>query len=190
MKVKEQEIVEKEIDTAREGYIPVAFRSSILYFCVSDLSPVDPMYQFSLQWFIALFENGIDNSPSSDDLSTRLKNINEYFTVSLYQTVCRALFENHKLLFSFLLTINIMKVSFFCFFICFFCVSVFLFHIYVFFFDEKKDTLTGYIRLEMKMFFDKQYSNPQKKKRICFVSICLSNKRDVTCRPATTAPIC
>ena len=32
IKVKEQEIVEKEIDEARAGYVPVAFRASILYF--------------------------------------------------------------------------------------------------------------------------------------------------------------
>ena len=44
------EVTEKEIDTTRAEYIPVAVRSQILFFCVSDLAKIDPMYQYSLEW--------------------------------------------------------------------------------------------------------------------------------------------
>ncbi|CAE7685039.1 DNAH1, partial [Symbiodinium sp. KB8] len=44
-----------QIDATREQYRPVAFRASVLYFCIADLSGVDPMYQYSLQWFTNLF---------------------------------------------------------------------------------------------------------------------------------------
>lgn len=47
--------VEKKIDEARIVYVPVAYRASILFFCIADLATVDPMYQFSLQWYAFLF---------------------------------------------------------------------------------------------------------------------------------------
>lgn len=43
-------------------YIPVAVRTQILFFCVSDLANVDPMYQYSLEWFLNIFLSGIANS--------------------------------------------------------------------------------------------------------------------------------
>lgn len=47
-RVAESKITEKEIDTARESFRPVAFRASLLFFCILDLSMIDPMYQYSL----------------------------------------------------------------------------------------------------------------------------------------------
>jgi dynein heavy chain len=44
-------IAEKQIDETREKFRVVAYRASILYFCITDLDKIDPMYQYSLQWF-------------------------------------------------------------------------------------------------------------------------------------------
>ena len=41
-------------------------------------------------------------------MDTRVVNMNDYITYSLYVNVCRSIFETHKLMFSFLLTIKIM----------------------------------------------------------------------------------
>ena len=55
MQVAEAEVTERQIDETRELYRPVAVRASLLFFCISDLALVDPMYQYSLTWFINLF---------------------------------------------------------------------------------------------------------------------------------------
>jgi dynein heavy chain len=41
-------VAEKEIDRTREAFRPVAYRASLLFFCIVDLSSIDPMYQYSL----------------------------------------------------------------------------------------------------------------------------------------------
>lgn len=56
------EETEKDIDATRLTYVPVAVRTQILFFCVSDLSNVDPMYQYSLEWFLGIFMVGIANA--------------------------------------------------------------------------------------------------------------------------------
>ncbi|EPY19766.1 hypothetical protein AGDE_15049 [Angomonas deanei] len=108
-KVAEAEEAEVEINATREQYRPVAKHSACLYFCCSTLSNVDPMYQYSLQWFVQLFLVGIDQAPRSDELEERLRHLNEYFTYSFYQNVSRSLFEKHKLMFSFFLCIRILQ---------------------------------------------------------------------------------
>ena len=62
------EQTEIDIDATRSQYIPVAVRTQILFFCTYDLAMVDPMYQYSLDWFINIFLNGIRNAdPAGKD---------------------------------------------------------------------------------------------------------------------------
>jgi len=108
-RLKESEVTEREINEIREGYRSVAIRGSLLYFVIADMGKVDFMYQFSLAYFTGLFNRCIDLSEKSADLPTRLANLSAYLTNSSYVNICRGLFERHKILYSFLMCISILK---------------------------------------------------------------------------------
>ncbi|XP_050552039.1 dynein axonemal heavy chain 1 isoform X2 [Spodoptera frugiperda] len=108
VKVEDIERTTLEIDEARSGYVPVADRGSILFFCLSDMANVDPMYQYSLEWFVKLFVRAMAETEPNEDIVERVDVIIVHFTFILYQNVCRSLFERHKLLFAFLLCARIL----------------------------------------------------------------------------------
>lgn len=49
----------REIDEARTAYARAGAANAVLFFAVRDMATVDPMYQYSLAWFIKLFIRSI-----------------------------------------------------------------------------------------------------------------------------------
>lgn len=94
-----------------QEYRICAKRASILFFILNELNLIDPMYQFSLDSYTNLFENSIKKSKKNNKLANRLDNLNNYHTYAVYQNTCRGLFEIHKLLFSFQITVSLLTAD-------------------------------------------------------------------------------
>nr|DBA23158.1 TPA: hypothetical protein GDO54_014099 [Pyxicephalus adspersus] len=106
-KLKLAERTAVDIDKLRDGYRPAAKRGAILFFVLSEMALVNSMYQYSLSSFLAVFDLSIRKSLPDGILAKRLKNIMDTLTFNVYNYGCTGLFERHKLLFSFNMTIKI-----------------------------------------------------------------------------------
>ena len=121
-----------------ESCRPAAARASTLYFVVSGLSAIDSMYapatarsrngcawpahaqpsegaprryQTSLASFVRIFNHCVETAPSAAALPERLANIAAAVTRAVFANVQRGLFEEHKLLFAFLVAAGLQRAS-------------------------------------------------------------------------------
>ena len=107
--VRGAEETTKEIDTAREAYRTVATRGSILYFVVADFGGINPTYQFSLTYFKQVLSATVVAAKQSDNLEVRLQTLLDEVLRAIFINICRALFEQHKTLFGFMMSIAILR---------------------------------------------------------------------------------
>ncbi|GAB6022905.1 Dynein heavy chain 9, axonemal [Chamberlinius hualienensis] len=99
-KVAEAKQTEITINKARELYRPAAARASLLYFILNDLCKINPIYQFSLKAFKVVFNKAIERAEKSDDLNSRVANLIDSITYSVFLYTTRGLFERDKLTFT------------------------------------------------------------------------------------------
>lgn len=69
------------------------------------------MYQYSLPFFVKLFESAISQAEKSDELEERLGHLNTEFLDLLFRQTCISLFEKDKLIFSFMLSIKLLQLA-------------------------------------------------------------------------------
>ena len=98
-KVAEGKETAKVIDAAREVYLPVAARGSLMYFLVDNLNNLSHMYQFSMANYVDILKKGMDLTPPNDDLKKRIDSMVETSCFRVYSYVASGLFEHHKLIY-------------------------------------------------------------------------------------------
>lgn len=104
-RLQESEVTKREVLEIRDQYRGIAACGAVLYFTIADLTALDQMYQYSLEYFRRLFTSSLDAvAPSVSALTERLVALRHQLVSTVYQNISRGLFEAHKQLFAFLTT--------------------------------------------------------------------------------------
>jgi dynein heavy chain len=87
-KLERASLTANDINTLRDGYRPVARCGAILFFVLSDMAGVSPMYQYSLSDYMRVFAYTLHKALPDTILSKRLTNIIGTLTKSIYNYGC------------------------------------------------------------------------------------------------------
>ncbi|CAF4829118.1 unnamed protein product [Rotaria sp. Silwood1] len=97
----------QDIEKLRDTYRLAARRGAVLYFSLVQMSIINSMYQYSLNSFLTVFEYSVKSSQTNIKLNKRLQSIINTLTYQIYCYGTTGMFEKHKLLYSFIITIQI-----------------------------------------------------------------------------------
>jgi dynein heavy chain len=116
-KLEQATFTKGEIVKARDVYVPVAARGSLLFFAMAGLPMLfDPLtgmtfsiYEVSLDSYLKVFNTSLDRAPKAMNLQQRLGSMIKSMTEMVYDYTCTGIFETHKLMFSVQMTTMIME---------------------------------------------------------------------------------
>lgn len=111
VKVHEARATTLQIDEARNMYRSAAKRAAVLYFVLSDLSRINPIYRFSLKSFMIVFKQAIMVAPQYRQYEKRVVALVDSITCQTFNYALRGLFEVDKLTFTAHMTLRIMAAS-------------------------------------------------------------------------------
>ncbi|KAJ3097104.1 Dynein heavy chain 10, axonemal [Phlyctochytrium planicorne] len=100
-----------EVEASRDAYRPAAKCGAVLFFVMAELSTINPMYEYSLNAFLEVFTSSLHKSKPDPVLSKRLNKITDTLKYAVYNYSCTGLFEKHKLMFSFQMTMKLMEAD-------------------------------------------------------------------------------
>ena len=100
--------MKKDMKTASMQYLSAAEHATILYDTIQQLRRIDPMYQYSFDWFNKVFRSSIENSNKSNNIEKRLRYLKDHLTYSLFCQVSYSLQNEDGLIFAFLLCCKLM----------------------------------------------------------------------------------
>lgn len=74
---------------------------------VAGLAEIDPMYQYSLKYFTQVFCNVLRLEHPQQSVEVRIATMMTDELKAIFDNISRGLFENHKIIFSFLLALSV-----------------------------------------------------------------------------------
>jgi dynein heavy chain 1 len=105
-KVEETDVVMAEVETVSQQYIPLAQSCSSIYFTLEALNQVHFLYQYSLQFFLDIFNSVFSSNPhlsQTKDYSARLSIITSDLFQMSYNRVSRGMLHQDRITFAILL---------------------------------------------------------------------------------------
>lgn len=103
------EETQANIRDSRNQYLPIVEQCSVIYFVICGLKNIDAMYDFSLESFIQFFNKKIiENQAQKESTVLRVRLLKKFLSEMIFQNICRGLFERHKLLFAFMISIKLL----------------------------------------------------------------------------------
>ncbi|KAK7195889.1 dynein heavy chain [Novymonas esmeraldas] len=109
-KLRQAQETARTTEESRQQYRPAAKRGAVLYFIISQLSAINPMYEYSLSAFLTdVFGHSITKSDASFEIQDRLRNIIQTLTYNLYTYVCMGIFAKDKVMLSFQMAVRLLS---------------------------------------------------------------------------------
>lgn len=96
---------------SRDIYKSVSKKGAMLYMSLYGLKTIDPLYQFSIDSFVALFLNSINASKKGQSELNRISNIIDQLMDHVFEFSCISIYEKHNLLFLFQMAYTLDKDS-------------------------------------------------------------------------------
>ncbi|XP_026191394.1 dynein beta chain, ciliary [Cyclospora cayetanensis] len=100
---------EEQINRNREAYRRAASEASMLYFVLTRLRSINPMYQYSLDSFTTFVQKAIEKAQPCETVQERCTEVVTKIRATTITWIRRGLFEKHKLAFLTMLTFQLLK---------------------------------------------------------------------------------